>query len=496
MVEATITLLNEWAGTWGPYLLLAVIQNTVFLAVVFLGLHLMRGAAARVLSLIATVGVIKLAIPPFLPLAWLTSQPAEQVVRPVTTLLFPFSETAGGDRGFTAGITGGLSPAALLMMIWVSIALARLGYGLLQTLQLAMDIRTAERVDDRELPVEIRQAGLSVWQSSRISLPLTLGIRPRRIFVPASWDSWSAACRRSALLHELAHVRRRDGIMQTVEIIVQAVFFFLPPVTWLVRRLHAYREMACDDASVATDPRSRLDYSRFLCSLAESMLEGSPATASASPLARRKGELLDRVAYQVKEGAVKRTNKKQLILVLAVLVFSALPLSMVYGGKPKAAPAPPSPPKAPAKTSAVAPVAPVADVAMHIPEDVPKKKEKMRNDVPPPPPPAVQVSITADERLLVNGKPVKAKEFKKAVKSAVGKQGGKTVINIDSDGGITMKQLHDVQGDLKEMGLLRILYSGELGKAVPMFCRRTRRVRSWRRCPRRNSSAYVSMARE
>lgn len=463
MPEALTALLNGWAQMWGPYLLSAVVQNTAFLAVVFLALHLMRPAPARILSLIATIGVLKLAIPPFLPLGWIATQPVEQAARPVATLLFPFAETTAGDPGLLGGVAGGLSPVALLMMVWASIVLTRLGYGLLQTLQLALDISGAERVDDRDLPVEISAAGLSVWQSDRIPLPLTLGVRPRRIFVPATWNSWSAGCRRSALLHELAHVRRRDGVMQAVEIVVQAVYFFLPPVGWLVRRLHTYREMACDDASVAADPRSRLDYSRFLCSLAESMLEGSPATASASPLARRKGELLDRVAYQVKEVAVKRTNKKQMILVLTVLVVSALPLSLVYGGKPKDKPAPPAAPAAPAKTATEAPVAPIAPIETLVPADAPKMK-----DVPPPPPPSVRVAISGGKGVMVNGKAVEAGEFKKAVKMAVARKGGQAVIQIDSDGGITMKQLHDVQGDLKDMGMLKVIYGGELGEAVPM----------------------------
>ena len=450
MVEPTVNLLNEWAAAWGPYFLLAVIQNLVFLALVFLGLHLLHRAPARVLSLVATLGVIKLAIPPFLPLGWLEwlgSRPVAQGPQPAAFLLFPFADTGGTENGFTAGITGGFTFPALLMLVWASVALTRLGSGLLQTLQLALDIRGAKRIAEDEIPEEVLREGLSVWRSDRIALPLTLGLRPRRIFVPASWDSWPIENRRAVLRHELAHVRRRDGWVQALEILVQALFFFLPPVNALVRRLRAYREMACDDVSVAADPHARLDYSRFLCSLAESVLEMPQATASASSLARRKGELLDRVAYQVKEGVVKKVSKKKLILVLAVLLLAAAPLSLVYGGDPKTKPAPPPPP---AET------------------EVPAKAKGLK-DVPPPPPPSVKVAITADNQLVVAGQSVAPKEFKKALKAAVGKKGGEAIINIDSDGGITMKQLHRVQEDLRDMGLMKVLYSGELGEVVPMM---------------------------
>ena len=191
-----VDLLNGWAAAWGPYFLLAVIQNIVFLSLVFLALHLLRQAPARLLSLIATLGVIKLATPPFVSFGWmdwLGSRPVEQVAQPVSFLLFPFADLGGTDRGFATGITGGFSVVALLMMVWLSIALTRLGSGLLQTLQLAFDIQGAKRLDDAELPIELRQYGLSVWRCDRIALPLTLGLRPRRIFVPASWDSWPTA---------------------------------------------------------------------------------------------------------------------------------------------------------------------------------------------------------------------------------------------------------------------------------------------------------------
>ena len=118
-------------------------------------------------------------------------------------------------------------------MVWLSIALTRMGSGVLQSIQLALDIRDAEQIDDAQIPGEILEHGLTVWRCKRIALPLTLGLRPRRIIVPASWDLWPAESRRAVLRHELAHIQRRDGLIQALEIFVQALFFFVPPVSWL-----------------------------------------------------------------------------------------------------------------------------------------------------------------------------------------------------------------------------------------------------------------------
>lgn len=476
-MEAIVTTLNQWGELWGRYLLGAVLQNLVFLALVFLALRLLRRAPARILSWVATVGVLKLALPPLIPLA---PQSATQTagVGAAAGLLFPFERIDAAGTGPALGWTGGFTPVALLMMIWASVVLLRLGAGSWRTLELALAVRDARRIPDGQLPGAVTARGLSVWKTSRVPLPLTFGVRPRRIFVPASWDDWSAESRRSVLLHELAHVQRRDGVMQFVEIVVQALYFFLPPVHWLVRRLHTVREMACDDCSVPADPRARLIYSRFLCSLAESMMDRPPTTASASTLARRKGELLDRVAYQVKEGAMKRIPKTRLAVVLTVLILAVVPLSLVYGGEKPAPPAPPAQPEKAAPAETIAPPAPPAkeiETAAPAPADEKKKKEqlikKQKGDVPPPPPKeAIHVILGGEKaKLVVDGIKVEKGALRPTLEKAVQKHGGKCVVVLDGAGEVPMKMLYAVQSEMKELGLMKVVYAGTLDHKLPMM---------------------------
>lgn len=480
-MEAIVTTVNQWGAVSGRYLLGAVVQNLVFLALVFLALRLLRRAPARVLSWIATVGVLKLALPPLIPLA--ANGAAETAGGgPTAGLLFPFERIEAAGAGGQLGWTGGFTPVALLMMVWASVVLLRLGAGAWRTLELALAVRDAERIDDALLPHELAVRGLSVWKSDRVPLPLTFGVRPRRVFVPPSWDEWSPASRRSVLLHELAHVQRRDGVVQLLEILVQALYFFLPPVHWLVRRLHTVREMACDDCSVPADPRARLLYSRFLCSLAESMMDRPPTTASASTLARRKGELLDRVAYQVKEGAMKRIPKTRLAVALAVLILAVAPLSLVYGSEKPAPPAPPAKVAEVAPTESVAPPAPPAapdkekkEKKVSAPSDEQKKKEQLlkekQGDAPPPPPKeAIHVVLGGEnQKIVIDGSKVGDDERKPALEKAVQKHGGKCVVVLDGQGEVPMKMLHAVQSDLKELGLLKVVYAGSLDHKLPMM---------------------------
>jgi hypothetical protein len=81
----------------------------------------------------------------------------------------------------------------------------------------------------------------------RTGMPMTWGtIRPT-VLLPFDVD-WDATQRRDALLHELAHVRRLDSLVQLLTRAFCAVYWF-HPLAWLVARAErAAREEACDDA--------------------------------------------------------------------------------------------------------------------------------------------------------------------------------------------------------------------------------------------------------
>ena len=469
-----ITLLNDWGAAWAGWFVPVILQNTLFLGLVFLALHLLRHASARVRATVATVGVIKLVIPPFLPLLSLGERVVEDAPV-VTTLLFPFgAETATGTA---TAATGGLTVVASLMVAWASIALARLGWVGLQTLQLALAVRGACPVPDEYVPAAITERGLSVWSAERVQLPMTLGPWPKRIYVPPAWREWTAGNRNAVLRHEAAHIARRDGLARVVEIIGQALWFFHPLTVLLVRRLRVWREMACDDAAVAPEADARLAYSRFLADLAETALVPPLATESASTLYRGESELLSRVSHQIREGTMKTVSKKRVALVLGILVAAAVPLSLVL-----AEPAPPAPPAEAEPVTTVAPVAEPAPVAPATAApaaptapagDDEKKKEKMvkeqaKGDPPPPPKsPYVKVALKGDA-IFVDGHEVPAEKFGKVLAKKAQACEKTPVIVIDSDGGTSMGRLHSVQKVLLKHDLTHVVYAGHEGKKMKM----------------------------
>ncbi len=114
----------------------------------------------------------------------------------------------------------------------------------------------------------VQRAG--VLTSSACSAPVTVGwIRPV-VILPEQWESWSGAQREAVLLHEQAHARRRDPLIQWIALANRAVFWFHPLAWWLERHLAELAEEACD-AAVLSKGHRPADYCEYLLSMARTV---------------------------------------------------------------------------------------------------------------------------------------------------------------------------------------------------------------------------------
>jgi len=103
-----------------------------------------------------------------------------------------------------------------------------------------------------------------------LDVPATIGFITPRIFIPRSiLDSWTAKDIEPIILHELAHVRRRDIMLNSIQLIVQAVYFFNPLVWYANKRIREHREEVCDDVVVAHYEGNRTAYSKSLLRVME-----------------------------------------------------------------------------------------------------------------------------------------------------------------------------------------------------------------------------------
>ena len=98
------------------------------------------------------------------------------------------------------------------------------------------------------------------------AVPMVWGVWRPRLLLPAGFEQWSADRLRGVLLHELAHLKRRDPLALWTAQWVKALHWF-NPLAWLtIRQLRADQERACDDAVLRQGVRPS-DYAQSLLDL-------------------------------------------------------------------------------------------------------------------------------------------------------------------------------------------------------------------------------------
>ena len=103
----------------------------------------------------------------------------------------------------------------------------------------------------------------------RVASPVVIGvIRPIVLVPPAILPFLSSEQLKAVLMHEIAHIARRDALLNVAQRMAETLLFFHPLVWWMSNRLSFYREMACDDL-VTGAGISPLSYAESLLRVAE-----------------------------------------------------------------------------------------------------------------------------------------------------------------------------------------------------------------------------------
>jgi beta-lactamase regulating signal transducer with metallopeptidase domain len=108
---------------------------------------------------------------------------------------------------------------------------------------------------------------IRLLRSREQSMPMTFGIRRPSILIPAIAETWTGDRRRAVMLHELAHIARRDCLTQTLAFAACTAYWFHPAVWWVARRLRIERELACDDRVIGAGTQP-VEYAGHLLEIA------------------------------------------------------------------------------------------------------------------------------------------------------------------------------------------------------------------------------------
>ena len=113
----------------------------------------------------------------------------------------------------------------------------------------------------------------------------TFGLWPPRVLLPSQARLWSDERIRVVLLHEVAHIRRHDWIVQLCTDALRSVCWFNPLFRVACARLRRHSEQACDDAVLRAGIQPRA-YAAHLLDLARVCRRHDLASAVTTPMAR------------------------------------------------------------------------------------------------------------------------------------------------------------------------------------------------------------------
>ena len=234
-----------------------------------------------------------------------------------------------------SALAGGVSWNTLLL-IWAAgaaVHLAVLAAGMLRLIAIAIaadPIREGVCADlALDIAAEYRvHAPVLLLEANRPTLPVTWGHWEPKVLLPPASRDWTRERALIVLRHEIAHVRRRDWLIQLFARIIRSVYWFHPLVWIACAQLRLECECACDDAVL----RGGVDGSRYaehLLDLARAFVK-TRGPAQAAALARR-----STLEYRVRAMLARGHDRSQLhrasVVALATVMLAAALAAAGYG---------------------------------------------------------------------------------------------------------------------------------------------------------------------
>ncbi|MEE8585566.1 MAG: M56 family metallopeptidase [Acidobacteriota bacterium] len=343
-------------------------QATLFAGVALLGVQLLRRAPARARYAVWLIALVKFLLPTALLLFAMRQAGIELPALFGSFLWFIALAPAlplGAEEAFSQVF---LAWTAL----WLVVSLALLGGWNYRKLQFARAVRQEEPIQQgREVRLLAQacaqmQVGCRVplVLSQRIGEPGVWGVRRPVIVLPSRIAKHlSDEELRAVILHELAHVVRRDNLLGNLTMVLCCLVWFHPLVWWIDRRLLAERERACDDLVLKVLGGSRA-YAAGLLKVIKFRLGWN-----LSGVAGAAGSHLGRRIQRILAGRPNLSLKAWHRAVVGSLALALLLLSMT--ATQGLGPCPNEGISVTAKPAAVQPVAPISSPAEKCPDKAP-----------------------------------------------------------------------------------------------------------------------------
>jgi beta-lactamase regulating signal transducer with metallopeptidase domain len=185
-------------------------------------------------------------------------------------------------------------------------------------------------------------APVRVKASASLLEPGLVGVLGPTVLLPSGLMARLSVAELNAILaHEITHFRNRDNLTAALHMVVEALFWFWPPVWLIGARLIAERERACDESVLASGHDAET-YAGSILKVCKFCIQSPLACASGASGADL-GQRVERI--MIGEVAARLSPAKKMMLAGAVTAAIALPVMAGLCLRPswlKSSAAPPS----------------------------------------------------------------------------------------------------------------------------------------------------------
>ncbi|HVM88763.1 MAG TPA: M56 family metallopeptidase [Puia sp.] len=184
-------------------------------------------------------------------------------------------------------------------------------------------------IDDLSARIGIRKK-INLWISSTAKSPMTIGFLKPVILIPlATINHLSTHQMEAVLLHELAHIKRNDYLINLFIAVTEIIFFFNPFAVSLIHAIKKERENSCDDLVMQFRYDSYV-YASALLSL-EKARNMQPKLAMAAT-GRNNKMLLQRIMRITGHKGKTFQNRPRFILFIMIALIACL-IAFIKPGK-------------------------------------------------------------------------------------------------------------------------------------------------------------------
>ena len=308
------TIANQFellAQKWLSIMLTSSIQLSIFLMLIVVISFFVKKQSATFLYMLWMIGLFKVLLPTNIKLPDFLTGSNLSFNQQIPILTMPEISAAAMGANF-------LSYKGYLFCFWIVVVTCLLVLWLYRNFKFNRLIQSCQLL---ERDFGNQDGNVRFFVGEKIKSPFTKGLFSPKIYLPQQALSWPEAELQAVIMHELAHIKRKDTFFIAFQNVVQILYFFHPLVWFANLQVFRFREKACDDFAIQSMHGNFLEYSNYLLKSLNRVIYWQPLPVISNYFFQSRKSIFKRFEYILsrKENVMIKLNFIQKLILVGLL---------------------------------------------------------------------------------------------------------------------------------------------------------------------------------